>query len=75
MGKKYIVEENTLLHLLYNTNKMYALEGGGVDNWCCYGESVCDFLDEVDAEDFYEVAQNEIQNFEVVQELDKKGDA
>ena len=43
--KYYRISENNLKELLYQANRAYALDGGGVDNWMWAGESVCDFIE------------------------------
>lgn len=44
--KKYrCVPEGELIRILEAANRYYALEGGGVDNWEWYGESLCDYLE------------------------------
>ena len=42
--KYYMVEENKLKNLLYDSAQLHALDSGGVDNWGWYGESIGDFL-------------------------------
>lgn len=37
--KKYVVDEHTLIYLLYCEMKIDMLERDGVDNWSWYGES------------------------------------
>ena len=37
--KKYVVDERTLIYLLYCEMKIDMLERDGVDNWSWYGES------------------------------------
>ena len=44
--KNYIINENRLRELLKAELKLMALEGGGVDNWSWYSDSLCDFLKE-----------------------------
>lgn len=51
--KYYLVPEHELKNLLHDNLTLCALEGGGVDNWDWYGQSIADFLD--DAEEDYNV--------------------
>ena len=43
-----------------------ALEQGGVDNWSWCGESIRDFLDRHSANDFDDLVEEEIRQYEVV---------
>ena len=43
-----------------------ALENGGVDNWPWFGASLGDFLDDHGADDFSELVEEEIRQYEVV---------
>lgn len=40
----YRIDEETLLDLIEDNLKLCALENGGVDNWCWYGDSINEFL-------------------------------
>ena len=42
---KRIIEESELLELLSDSEKLNALNNGGVDNWEWYGESIKNFLE------------------------------
>lgn len=55
------LEEYILGYLQY-----IALENGGVDNWSWYGVSIGDFLDNHGADDFTELVEEEIRQYEVV---------
>ena len=44
--KKYIIDEQRLKELLKAELKLMALEGGGVDNWSWYCDSLNDFFKE-----------------------------
>ena len=44
MEKRYIIKESLLLDLLAESERADALEAGGVDNWCYYGEAVHEAL-------------------------------
>lgn len=61
--KKYIIREDTLIELITNNFILRALECGGVDNWSWYGESLNQWLDELDEYDFEEVAKKFIDSF------------
>lgn len=54
---KILVEREKLISLISDSLKLQALENGGVDNWEWYGESLTNFLDEEDADDFDEIAE------------------
>lgn len=70
--KFYKVEENELLDLLTAAHTLRALNQGGVDSWSWCGESCSDYLgrygDEIgsEMEDFEDIAELEIQNYEEV---------
>jgi hypothetical protein len=42
--ENYIVSRERLIQLLANSEKLQALQCGGVDNWSYYGESLCYYL-------------------------------
>lgn len=70
MEKFYLVKEKELLHLLEVTNRYYALESGGVDNWEGYGASLMDYLDNVAMDmcyigklDFKILAQEDLKHY------------
>ncbi len=44
MERYFKVSESELLELLACTQKMIALESGGVDNWCGYSDSISESL-------------------------------
>lgn len=46
--------------------QLMALEQGGVDNWSWCGESIRDFLDRHGADDFDDIVEEEIRQYEVV---------
>ena len=46
--------------------QLMALEQGGVDNWSWHGESIRDFLDRHGADDFDDIVEEEIRQYEVV---------
>ena len=73
----YIVSKERLLELLKAENELNVLEGDGVDNWTWYMEGRRQYLKEgaemygVDIDDnedfdFEDLAELDLQNFEVV---------
>lgn len=46
MEKYYKVRESVLLSLLEESNRLNALQRGGVDNWMWCGDSYLDYLQE-----------------------------
>jgi hypothetical protein len=64
--KKYVICEEELLGLLRDSYELQALHSGGVDNWTWYGYSRMDYLEACDAEDFDELAQNDLEAYEEV---------
>ena len=44
--KMYQVPEDQLIESLENQMLCNALQAGGVDNWCWYGESISNFIDD-----------------------------
>ena len=61
-----MIYESELRELLHDSLKLSALESGGVDNWGWYGEALCDYLENNDSNGFYELADQEMQNYEEV---------
>lgn len=61
--KKYIIQEDKLVELIADHFTLMALENGGVDNWPWYGDSLSQWLDELDEYDFEEVAKKFIDSF------------
>lgn len=43
-SKLYIIDENTLKHLLARDSELSYLESAGVDNWSYYGEGRDEFI-------------------------------
>lgn len=81
MEKYYKVHEPVLLSLLEESNRLYALEKGGVDNWMWYGDSFLDYLQEyckdngIDPEQvgngsfgFTDLAEIDLKSFEEIKE-------
>lgn len=73
----YIVSKERLLELLKAENKLNVLEGDGVDNWTWYMEGRRQYLkegaemygvniDDNEDFDFEDLAELDLQNFEVV---------
>lgn len=69
MEKMYIISESKLKYLIEQDAILQALEAGGVDNWCWYGESKYEYIEEykkeekIEDEDFYfeDIAEREIK--------------
>lgn len=61
--KKYIIQEDKLVELIADHFALMALENGGVDNWSWYGDSLNQFLNEMEEDEFEEVAVNYINSF------------
>lgn len=57
MNKKYIIPENLFKELLDSYITLMALEGGGVDNWEWYGESVKDYYKELEVKNMEEAIE------------------
>lgn|GEM_PF-1078525 len=51
--KRYIISESELLDLISDSNKLEALECGGVDNWIWYGGAIGEFIKNKIEEDGY----------------------
>ena len=71
MCKKYIIDEEKLRELIKHEATLAALEGGGVDNWDWYGDSIKDMLDEYDAssmEEAVEIDLNDLISNKTIQE-------
>ena len=77
MIKYRVVPETELLSLLEDSNKLRALENGGVDNWSWYGDSIRDYfeacttelnleLDEDEDLDFTTIAKIDLNNYQIV---------
>ena len=81
----YLVPEHTLRDLLNDSNKLTALECGGVDNWDWYGYSIGDYVADFrrnnqdlvkevfgeDEEDFgiEEMSELELMDYSTVEDL------
>lgn len=44
--KRYVIDEQQLENLIKDSWKLNALENGGVDSWCWYGEAMEEYNDE-----------------------------
>ena len=60
MGRISIPKEE-LLSLIADSERLNALECGGVDNWSYYGESKRDYLKQDGTEDFEELAEKMLE--------------
>lgn len=49
----YIIPRERLIELIVAELNLNALEGGGVDNWDWYGESIENYLDRLSEEEDY----------------------
>lgn len=83
--KIYLIPEYKLRELLQDSNKLTALECGGVDNWSWYSDSIGEFVKDFvdtnrdyvkeysgeDIEDFYidDIAEFDLLNFSTVADL------
>lgn len=65
MNKNYIVPEKLFKELLDSYITLVALEGGGVDNWEWYGESVKDYYKELEVKNMEEAIELFINDFEL----------
>ena len=68
--KYYKISEKELKDLLASHLELNQLQWSGVDNWCWYGESKCEYLEEYKKEekieededfDFKSIAEREIK--------------
>lgn len=62
MCKKYIIDEEKLRTLIKHEAILAALEGGGVDNWDWYSDSIKDMLDEYDTSSMEEVVEIDLND-------------
>ena len=56
----YKVSKEQLLELLECQARWYALEGGGVDNWTWYGESLSEYIKDYVEENNIDISPNEL---------------
>ena len=56
----YKVSKEQLLELLECQARYYALEGGGVDNWVWYGESLSNYIKDYIEENDIDISPNEL---------------
>lgn len=61
-----LISKEKLAEYINGYLQLMALEQGGVDNWSWCGESIRDFLDRHGADDFDEIVEEEIRQYEVV---------
>ncbi len=55
------ISKEELISLIAASEKLEALECGGVDNWSYYCESKADYLKQAEAEDFEELAEKMLE--------------
>lgn len=60
---KRVIEEKDLIELLTYYYKYMALEIGGVNNWEYYGDSLWQFLEENECEDYKEFVNEHIDKW------------
>lgn len=56
----YKVSKEQLLELLECQARWYAVEGGGVDNWAWYGESLSEYIKNYIDENNVDISPNEL---------------
>ena len=61
-----LISKEKLADYINGYLQLMALEQGGVDNWSWCGESIRDFLDRHGADDFDEIVEEELRQYEVV---------
>lgn len=61
-----LISKEKLAEYINGYLQLMALEQGGVDNWSWCGESIRDFLDRHGADDFDDIVEEEIRQYEVV---------
>lgn len=60
MEKKYVkISTDKLRDLYRDSERLNALECGGVDNWEWYGEAIHEYLSDTPYDDFDEYIENE----------------
>ena len=60
-----LISKEQLAEYIQGYLRYIALENGGVDNWSWFGASLGDFLDSHGADDFSELVEEEIRQYEV----------
>ena len=60
-----LISKEKLAEYINGYLQLMALEQGGVDNWSWCGESIRDFLDRHGADDFDDIVEEEIRQYEV----------
>lgn len=66
MKYEILISKEKLAEYINGYLQLMALEQGGVDNWSWCGESIRDFLDRHGADDFDDIVEEEISQYEVV---------
>ena len=61
-----LISKEKLAEYINGYLQLMALEQGGVDNWSWCGESIRDFLDRHGADDFDDIVEEELRQYEVV---------
>lgn len=61
-----LISKEKLAEYINGYLQLMALEQGGVDNWSWCGESIRDFLDRHGADDFDEIVEEELRQYEVI---------
>lgn len=66
MKFEILISKEKLAEYIQGYLRYTALENGGVDNWPWFGASLGDFLDNHGADDFSELVEEELRQYEVV---------
>ena len=61
-----LISKEKLAEYINGYLQLMALEQGGVDNWSWCGDSIRDFLNRHEADDFDELVEKEIKKYEVM---------
>lgn len=64
--EKYILTSTQLRRLIRAEEILYALECGGVDNWEWYGESIGDYLKNINCGDIDDAVDKELQTYQIL---------
>lgn len=66
MKEVIVIPKDKLETYINGYLQLMALEQGGVDNWSWCGDSIRDFLNRHEADDFDELVEKEIEKYEVM---------
>lgn len=66
MKYEILISKEKLAEYINGYLQLMALEQGGVDNWSWCGDSIRDFLNRHEADDFDELVEKEIKKYEVM---------